>query len=202
MMNSASVMTVSDVVVAFNDDVGTILDTGGPGVVWGERVVVYGNAATELSYGRLTLVDSLLVHGVDDIDDMSRLAASAIWSSTLVGIHLPYVPSMGNDVIWLPASVVGNDSPPAGAPGLCMQAAPRFSPAGLLTSDPFVRVDEDGDGIPSFYLDPSSPCVDIGVSPSAVVPTRDPRTATTRADGALDVGPIDAGAHFPLPGLP
>ncbi len=61
-----------------------------------------------------------------------------------------------------------------------------------LVADPFAPADLDLDGRTEFYLDPSSPCVDIG----GTVSEFDWSVETTQASQCTDVTPVDAGVHY------
>lgn len=61
-----------------------------------------------------------------------------------------------------------------------------------LIADPFELLDLGDDGFESLYLDPSSPCVDLGGTLDAF----DWSLLTTQASHCTDAGPVDAGKHF------
>jgi hypothetical protein len=74
----------------------------------------------------------------------------------------------------------------------------------MLTEDPFVRADLDGDGIDEYYLQHAgldgytedAPCVDAGNDTLATDAGIEWWTLTTRTDGALDDSPVDIGVHY------
>lgn len=62
----------------------------------------------------------------------------------------------------------------------------------VLAADPFAPADLDLDGRTEFYLNPSSPCDDIG----GTVVEFDWAAETTQASQCTDVTPVDAGVHY------
>ncbi|MCA9685814.1 MAG: right-handed parallel beta-helix repeat-containing protein, partial [Myxococcales bacterium] len=81
---------------------------------------------------------------------------------------------------------VDNSCFPAGMQGF----ADGGGNVGLIT-DPFEILDLDDDGFDTLYLDPASPCVDLG----GMVDGFDASVLTTQASQCTDAGLLDAGAH-------
>jgi predicted outer membrane repeat protein len=63
----------------------------------------------------------------------------------------------------------------------------------ILLADPFAPDDLDLDGSTEYYLDPGSPCVDIG----GTVDEFDWTVLTTQVSQCTDFAPVDAGVHYP-----
>ncbi|MCA9699445.1 MAG: hypothetical protein KC431_18105 [Myxococcales bacterium] len=66
-----------------------------------------------------------------------------------------------------------------------------------LVDSPFTPADPDNDGFLEFYLDPSSPCVDLAaVPPPPGANELDWTTATTQVSQCTDANLLDAGRHY------